>query len=794
MTKLQRFSELTTPAIALFVLFASFTSANAQQDAPDSGEESFFLEEVIVTAQRREQSILDVPVSITALSGEMIDRTQIFNLEDVSDYTPNLYFLESNNTKSNDIVIRGISTITQSSGGLDQPSAVYVDDVYQSTAIAQQFDLFDVERIEILRGPQGTLFGRNTLAGLIHVITRKPTEEFEGYVNGTAGNYGLIRVKGSFSGPLNGDSVLGKLSFMYNDRDGYETNVFTGNSVNDKQNWAVKGDLLIHASDTVDILLSANYREVDQGQRVLELSGFNTVSGPGLTFDNGPLGPLEGLVLPSGLTLNLADSSDTDLDRRVNVDNEGREQLEAYGASAIFDVDFGVTAFKSITAINSHEYNQFGEADYTDIDNSSAGNPEEVDVFSQEFRLSSQADDVFLDWVVGANYYHQTTDTEFFQTFADDADAIIQVIGLGFLSPLGGIFTNSTTKTDAYGIFAHGIMHVTERLDVVLGARYSYEKKDFVFEQTTVGGIGPLLGLPTLTADDTRTSESWDAFTPLLTLDFKVTENTNVYGTVSKGFKSGGFNDMLNSEIGGDAELLDQSYKQEEMLNYEAGVKTSMMDGRMMLAGSLFRMKWEDVQGTVSIPTDFLQPLRIQTTMGTIITKGMELETLAYLTENFMTRLTFGYVDAKWDSVSENGQLTGIEAGDGVAFQPEWTGSLGFNYRYSLGNSGEMFVGADYFYRGESDITSNEVTIDPALGIEIPGTAVQDAYGLINARLGYISSNNRWQVILWGKNLTDEDYIVDQDAGSLANDAFNSVLRQALGAPRTYGIDVRYNF
>ncbi|MFC7049459.1 TonB-dependent receptor [Emcibacter nanhaiensis] len=755
-------------------------------------DEDFILPEIVVTAQKRQENIQDVPISITAFSSEdLLDRS-IVNLTDMAKATPNLSFLSDGTLKNTAPSIRGVFSPGAAQAGIDTPMATYVDEVYMGTTVGQNFALYDIERIEVLRGPQGTLFGRNALSGLMNVVTPVPGESREGYAEATYGNYNLVRLRAGLSGPLVDGKLSGSLSASFTDRDGYVTNRFTGNDVNDEGNWGIRGKLLITPRDTVEIILSADYREVDQSTRTYDIAGFNTV--PGTLF--APTGP--------------AEVDDDPFDRNISQDFEGQETLEEFGTSATINIGFEGVSFKSISAYRTHDYFQSYDADNTEIAVTVRETPEDMDSFFQELRLTSDPGGK-IDWIVGFNYYYQKTANEFASILnnetlvedrllstllppaaigvdqptldylfsiglleAPDTLAALQFFG-ALTPPFGETRSTGTTTLNSYAGYANAVYHMTDRLNVNIGLRYTAEDKDFAYEQTSTSG-NIFFGLPEIPAFEDH--KSFESFTPAFGFDYDLSDTAMVYGKAARGFKSGGFNDGFTSNS-------DAAFGEETLWNYEIGSKSTFLKGRMQVNLAGYLMTWKNVQNIFSdVPDGSVIPFFQVDTAGDIEIKGVELETIFQVTPELQARASLGIVDAKFTSVSDRLADLGGAVGDPVENVPNFTISGGLTYTLELGNSGTLTISGNVEHRDDTPLTT--------VRTGVPN--VQPAYTLFDAALIYKTASENLTVQFWAKNITNKKYVtalfdVDNNAASPIGAAYHSV-----GIPRTYGLTARYAF
>lgn len=772
---------------ALLATTISFISAGAY------AAEELVIEEIVVTAQKRQESIQKVPISITAFSSEQIKSRNIVGLADIAMATPNLSYLSDGTLKNTSPSIRGVNSPASTQAGMDTPLATYVDEVYMGTNVGQNFDLYDIERIEVLRGPQGTLFGRNALSGLINVVTPTPSAETQMFAEAVYGNYDYIRLRAGVSGELMKDRLYASISGAFTDRGGYVTNRHTGHDVNDEGSWGVRGKFVYAASSAVKVTTALDYRKVDQSTRTYDIAGFN--GSPGFLFQ--PFGPAE---------------VDTDpFDRNISQDFEGRETLEEFGASVTIDADLGDMALKSISAYRTHDYFQSYDADNTEIPLTIRETPESMDSYSQEIRLISAKGGDF-EWIVGANYYHQKTVNEFASILNNDTlvgqrllstllpagtnglppqPTLDFLYAMGFISapdtlgfltsfgiltpPFGETRSIGITKLNSYAGYANGVYHVTDQLNFNLGARYTYERKSFSYEQNSAPG-NQLFQLVDIPYDETRSS--FHSFTPTVGIDYVIDKDVMTYAKASKGFKSGGFNDGFASVPG-------DKFSPETLWNIEAGLKSTFLDSRARANIAAYYMRWNDVQTIFSeiLPNSVI-PFFSVDTIGNIEIKGLEAEVTVLAAEGLTFSASAGVTDAQYSSVSARAAALGVTKGQKVKNVPPYTLSGGITYALPLGNIGSLTAAANIQYRDAVPLA------DITFGV--PNR--QGGYTLVDASLSYQDADNRWTIQLWGKNLTNTKFVtalfnVDNVPTSPIRATYHS-----LGSPRTYGIKIRYAY
>ena len=730
-----------TLRLAVSGVLAFATSVAGAQSAPSAAGTptagSLQLDEVIVTARKYAENIQETPVSVTAFNAETIDKLGMTGMADIALRTPGLAYGNFGDTKLSPTSLRGV-VASSGSAGQDPAVGVYVDEVFIGQGADAPLDLYDIERVEVLRGPQGTLYGRNTIGGVISLTTKRPTDEFEASTELTYGNYDYVRVGGSLSGPLMPDVLKGKISAVYNDRDGTSDNVWLNIPVNDQHHWTTRGQLLFTPSDTTELLVTADYFEIDQHPLVFET----------LNYDDSKLLPQ--LLDAFGLPRN------TDpFDRKVYANEESEETLEAWSASAALKMKFGSVDFTSITAYRTHEYFSRTDTDRSPVDMAYDGDPEDVDTLSQEVRFAWSTGS--FDWLVGAYYFDRNSTNLSFIEIGADLAAVFQAPEIAG-SKIGSDAEMGTTSLSG---FASATWRASDQLDFTLGGRYTYEEKDIDYVQTDP--LGLLGGSFSVKADDT-----WSQFTPNASARYRFSPDLMAYATISQGFKSGGFNDAL-----GDANGI--GYDPETVWNYEIGLKSEFMDRRVLTNVALYYMDWSDIQLTNDNPaTPIFDPIILNA--GKAHSTGIELEIQAAATERLTLGATLSVQEAEYDE----GALPNGQPLRRIPFAPRYTSDLNVEYRIPIG-SGELSLLGEVVLRGNSYLTQDN---------QADGRV--DDYAFYNARLNYSSGSGRWNVTLWGKNLSDED--VKQRLFDLASQELVGQKFIALADPRTYGVTLRMSF
>lgn len=728
--------------LTIVTILAFAASAQAQ---------SSLLEEVIVTAQKREQSMQDVGVSVTAFTGDQIRKLGFTNSTDVVAQTPNLSFgtptAEGNNAS---LTIRGVG-LSDFNDNNEGPVAVYVDDVYLSALSGVTFQLMDLERVEVLRGPQGTLYGRNTTGGLVHFVSAKPTEETEGYVDLTFAENSQFKFEGALSGSL-GETVQARLSYAHNEYDGYVKNRGPGlNDPNDTDNNAGRLQVAWQATENFDLLFNVHGSKNDANMGAWQHEA---------TYS--PDGGITSLPLPEDLdfygTCAGCDAfgyRDTDNDPWAgDYDRDGVLVIENTGGSINAQWNGQNINFTSITAFENFERYYEEDTDispYKIVHNTYSA---DIDQFTQEFRLSGESQG--LQWLTGFYYYDQEVDGG----FQIDASGIDYIIG----------DANYVQKTDSWSLFGQLEYAMAERWTVIAGLRYTDESRKLDYLSKELNGLLPP---DENTMYDYNEKISHDNVTGKLELDWQANDSTLVYGSVSLGTKSAGFNTGVLDDTGvfGMTVRSDVPYDEENLTSYEIGFKTDLFNNTSRLNASAFYYDYSDFQAFAFVNLNQV----IFNTDATI--KGMELEFITAPVEGLFLSLGAGYLDTKAKDIPLN-DGSGIVRNREMTLAPEWSVNGVARYEWPA-FSGYLAAQVDFSYQ---DQTYFDIQNHPA--------SSQGSYSVWNARASYSGSEDKWMVTAFVNNLFEEEYrIYSFDVTNLFG--FNQV---AYGKPRWAGVSFRYNF
>ena len=735
----------TLPTLALLACGLSVGPADADQAplaraAGASGPSADTLDEVVVTARKREESVQDVPISISVLGGDALAAKGIVDIRTFATQVPGLVFSNHADLKTNETSIRGVRSESRSAGQ-DPSVGYYLDEVYLGGGVSTAIDYFDLQRIEVLRGPQGALFGRNTIGGVISLSTRRPTFSPEGYIEAGVGNYGLLEGRAAVSGPLVADRLAGRLAVSIADRDGYAKNVSTGRDVEDLGRKSARASLLFTPGERTELLATFDYLRVKQNSNALETYAYSSGAGNLLArFIGGFPGP-----------------NRDPYDRRVHGDLDPVEDLEAYGAHLRATVDFGSVSLVSISGYREHEYYSIYDTEQTVARWTYSSFPESVRRFSQEIRRAS-APGENLDWLAGVYFYRQHTINNFVGGFGVDALGVLR------LPPGFSVSSVGDQETQSYAAFTNVTYRFTPMLSATLGVRYTRDKKDITYNQ--FDPIGVIGGSRQFTSEKT-----FSRATPSLTLSYSPSPELLVYGLVANGFKSGGFNDFI-----GDATAA--GFEPEKLWNYELGVKAELLERRLTMNASAFLMRWSDIQLQADNPdTPFFDPATRNA--GSAESRGLELEVRYRPAERLSLSLAAAATDAKFTEGFLPDGRTPLRQ---IPYSPQYTANVGAEYRVPLAGSA-----LDVEFRLEGQMTG----VDYLDTSNIRESRV-DAWQEVNAWVTLLEREDRWSVSLWGRNLTDE-----VRPTRFFNVLTNPLVGQqliALNAPRTYGIRARLKF
>ncbi len=750
--------------------------------APADGAQ--VLEEIVVTAQKREQNLQETPVAVTAFADGYLDKFQIDDIEDITSRTPGAAMKSFNRSQSH-ISMRGAFS-SNSDPLADRTFGIFVDDVYYSREYETALDFVDLERIEVLRGPQGTLFGRNVVGGAINVITETPDETPRGLVDVSYGQYdgtgnGLFTVRGKASGPL-AEQVFGSLTFKHDDTGGWSENALLDDAEMGGGKLTTLRGKLRWAGDAADVVLGANYTK-DNGQGT---PWFLLVGDP---------------ELDPGVVRNTAENTggkfnDTDV---AQVDTAGQNDKELYGLNLHVDWDLPLLGGSTLSSISAWRRSTAYFLN-DDLASTSPGtnfffsSDNKHKQFTQELRLAGETER--LNWMVGA--YYLSSDGYFDQLF--DVNFGLSGSGLNFLLsngllgnpppyppfPLGidGFFgfndnlrQEGTVKSIA--LFTHNTYALNDWLNFTAGLRWTKDKKSG--RANNVGNPFPS-GIFIIENHNITVSKSWQAWTPKFILDGTFDEvgpfdTLFVYASVARGFKSGGFISSVT------AEASSTPIEPELVWSYEGGVKSVFWQDRAHLNLTYYRADYKDLQTTI-IPTGGRSFATVNA--GKAQVDGIELEAMALLTEQLLFNFTYAWTDALFTSfvIPPDRNFTGNR----VAQSPKHSWTADLSYTAQVG-PGEAQLSLNYIYRGDSYFDADNATLE---------SIIDDTdFGQLNATASYRWGG--WQVSLWGKNLNDDRAVYNgltvfgQFSQLSPTEVFagEPFISGVVGPGRSYGLTVR---
>lgn len=743
------------------ILIVSPAFATTDEPAPEppvqqASQPSFAqLGDIVVTARRREERAQDVPIALTVIGGEQLDKTNTYNVGQLTQSAPSVQLLSSN-PRNTAITIRGIgASYGLANDGLEQGVGIYVDQVYYARPATATLDFVDLDQIEILRGPQGTLFGKNTTAGALNITTRNASFTPSGTAEVSVGSLGFVQAKATVTGPIVDDVLAGRLSLVSTRRDGTLDNVRIGRDQNDQHSFALRGQLLWTPTEKLTVRAYG-----DWNRQLLECCTQVFVTA-GAT-----LKPLAQQYAALAAGRGYAVPSTNPYDRLVDVDGDIQADQWQAGGSLIVDYDFGDLLFTSISAYREWDWEPANDRDYIGLDIvRQSANPSHQDQTSQEFRLSSVGNNR-IDWVGGLYYFNQTVATDGVTEWGRDAAYWLLAAGTPD-ALLDGYkaFNVSSIETTSYAVFGQATWNVTDRLKVTPGLRYTHEEKTGQYELTVEGGL--------VTTDATLISRRLGIARPQfyqaeisdgslsgqVAVSYELAPDILTYVSYARGFKSGGINMAgLPTTAAGLPALTAAEVRPEAVTTWELGLKTQFFDRRITANLAAYSTEIEDFQANVvDAGPGALRGYLANVELVEI--KGVELDLNARPTEAIDLYANLAWTDGEYTSF-KNGpcplELVGTStavcdlSGKDLPGVSPWAFAVGGELHGPgrvLGLNGEVFAGADVSYRStyNSDAAVSRYT-------EIEG------YGLLNLRAGF-RSDAGWDAFVWVKNALDEDYL-----------------------------------
>lgn len=720
------------------------------------------IEEIIVTAEKREQRLQDIPIAMSAFPAELIEKARIQSLQDIAAKAPNFVIGQQSPTQP-ELTIRGIGS-TDREAGSDRSVIVFVDEVAIGRAGASTFDLFDLERIEVLRGPQGTLYGRNVVGGAINLITAKPQDTNFAKVQATVGSESRIEIRGLLNGPIS-DSINGKIAYSGKSRDGFYTNEkFDDVNSNATSNQSLRGQIHFLLNPKDDILLSLSTSRDS-------VKGVASKVTQGLVTDDvfeaalGPFGP----YIP-------------DADPFVVDNNElGYINRTSQALSAIMSFERGLGTWTLIPAYRRNDLSENRDIAGLGLSGSGAAskgfestaiNEEAYEFLSLEARLASPEDNERFHWVMGIYFLNETIDREQIRERQGNNS---------FSRPLFDQFI----ETSSQAVFGQATYSITEQIDLTAGARYTKDDKSFDMavvdtlseeEKITIEAeLGKAPSLKPATEEYTASAEdSWSEFTPKVTLDFKPSDNFLFYTSWSQGFKSGGFSGLAATKS-----LAEIAFKPETVDSLELGLKWTGSKTQINL--SYFDMDFNELQlrdRQLLIPGDETSAVVTIVNAGEAIINGVEAELRFSPVEALDLSASFSMLNTEITQVNEGSNLI---VGTELPRAPGQIINVSAEYKVPRKN-GLVTFRLDYRHTG--DFSFDLITKGVQAQYESGKTAgFEEGYGLLDARIQFEHEQGEWQLALWGKNLVDEVYRTHVQSISSGRVGISQI-----GDPRTVGL------
>lgn len=694
------------------------------------------LEEIIVTAQKREQNLQDVPISVAVISGEQLALRNENEIAALAKMSPGFTFKDGSSDNDRALQIRGVGT-QSFSRGVDQSVSVVVDGVIATSAATALLDLSDIQRVEVLRGPQGMLFGKNASAGVLNVVTAKPTQDFAMKLGASYGSGNEIKTHGFISAGLS-EKIAARLSFYSNDRDGFiKNNSAQGPDYNDRDEWGARVKFDIDVTDNLSALLSYSHSERDH-QCCAFLVETNRV--------------LPNNLFAYTLETPASKKEDRTLDPSSNI---GKTEID----TSIVELNYslGDHTLTSITAYTDSElvsdFRSFGFS--RPLLFSNLGN-DDITQFTQEFRLTSPGGEN-LDYQIGLYFFDKNlsgSSLQILDLFALES-AFAPAPGFVFR----GFDQSREVNSKSYAAFGQATWHVTDTTRITAGARYNYDDVELELDVVTPVLPAPAVVVPGATSGAVKAQRSDNAVSWRFIVEHDIAEDVLLYGSIARGYKGPGAN-TLSSVVDAVATGVDAIVDPEIPTNYELGVKSQWLDGRVTINGTVFYTEVEDFQATVSSSRPGELPNFNLSNVDKLITKGAELEISAGISENLIVAANLAYIDSTFDSFASaqcyseqtvaqgciNGQQD-LSGGD-TTNSPDWSYGLSARYSQSFsGVPGEAYVLASYYWQDEVQYSASNNPI-----------TIGDDYGVMDLTLGF-ESDQGYELQFFVKNLFNEFHV-----------------------------------
>lgn len=756
-------NRFATSALSSTVILLLPQLSLAQETPKGTGT----LEEVVVTATKREESMQNVSVAVSAVSGKDIENQHVQGFADIAAMVPGPTFVSVSGSSGSQLQMRG-QYASDDSPAFDTPVGVFIDDLYYGSVASFTPDFYDLEQIAVLRGPQGTTFGRNTSGGALQVISAKPDfDGVSGAVSLTARDPDGYESTGHLNAPLS-NTIAGRLAYSIKDYDGYRQNVTTGNDLNDKNIKSARGSLRFQPNDDLDILASASYTKEK-------------------SLGDGPL------LIGQGALIAAINAQRTDKNQTF-VDDDGLTDREIKNALVRVDWTLPLGTLTSITG-----YRDLDGLYREDIDGSPLPiAPNKIDVneetqYSQEIRLTSPGGQT-IDWIAGLYYLNQDT----FRSETYSFGGYAPYTGAG--ATLNRVRISGDLTTQSIAPFGEAKWHITEQWALAAGARYTRDKKDnrtIAQSLSNPGGSTTFFGV----SKDVSASDTWEAFTPRVVLEFKPSDDAFLYLNVSRGYKSGGYNYAATTVVQAATPILP-----ERTISYELGAKTDWFDNRLRANLAVYQTNTEDLQVRSLVGTT----LQVNNA-GESENKGVELELLGSPVDGLTLGANYAYTDAIYKSFTgcAGSAAAPVDcSGNAIPFVPENSWSVSAQYAWTLPNESSLTLRGEGSWADAYEVhpggekrgaPTAAQPLGAFLGPQLPRSMTEKS-DIVNAFLTYSAAGGQWSVQAWAKNLLDKQYVVFATnyafyllAASETATSYEAD-RVSVNQARSYGVTFDYRF
>ncbi|CAH0991406.1 hypothetical protein SIN8267_01510 [Sinobacterium norvegicum] len=762
-------------------LLAIAVAVSTQATTALANDSAMLLEEVLVTAQKRAESSQDVPISMQAFSSDFLQTTGVKDFSDLDQYTPGLTVNADQATQPS-FVIRNIGTGAFGIG-TDPAVGIYIDGVYSGRSGSALMQFTDIDRVEILKGPQGTLFGRNSAAGAIQVVTKRPTEDFEAMVRLRGGNYNKQLGEFMLNAPVADTGLAFRINGLANKQDGYIDNA-NGDDLGNQKDKSFRFSAAWDISEKTEIRYTYDYNDLDQDANTkININKYSgTINKPGTLGSN------------TEIDQNKANNPwDVAVDHDV-VENRESRNIAGHNLQLSHDLDFAtlryIASYREFESQNKGDYDGAGNiTSYVDTEN-----VEDNSQFYTELSFNGQFDDVI--WTVGTSYYKEDGDQDsFVNTFTDTTNILINQLGnidLAGTVPTGVYWTeniHNKVKSESAAIYGDVTWQATEKFSVTGGVRGTWDKKEFswqnqcnnvmddyfsdaacLFDIAYQEGEAVLAGYKNGTYED---DDSWSNISPRLVLNYQLLDSAIIFASATQGYKAGGFNSLQ----------MGSAYDPEFVDSFELGLKSQWFDNSLRYNTSLFHYLYKDKQDTTLInPSE--GTAYYSTDTGDAEGTGIDTELVWAATPELRFSLVHSYIHSVW--TDRENPTTGDDMDGEYLDGPKHQANIAVDYDIMLGDAGRIALHLDHAY--ESAAKSNSASSAELQGVYYD--TLDDDRNFTNARVAWISPEEAFEVALWGENIFGNEYVTgySQFISYFPSDTVN------LDKPAYYGAEVIYKY